>query len=68
MVRDKHGAKMSKSKGNVIDPLYIIEGASLETLIGSLNSGNLSDKEVKKYTKVLFLYRFLIFVLNLFLG
>jgi valyl-tRNA synthetase len=26
MVRDKHGKKMSKTKGNVIDPLHLIEG------------------------------------------
>ena len=32
MVRDKYGRKMSKSLGNVIDPLEVINGATLEEL------------------------------------
>ena len=33
MVRDAHGRKMSKSLGNVIDPLNVIEGISLKATL-----------------------------------
>jgi len=36
VVRDKSGRKMSKSLGNVIDPLAVIEGRSAEELLGPL--------------------------------
>ncbi len=44
MVRDAHGRKMSKSLGNVIDPLHVIEGISLEGLHDTLMGGNLDPK------------------------
>ena len=48
MVRDKYGRKMSKSLGNVIDPLEVINGATLEELHAKIMSGNLPEHEVKK--------------------
>jgi len=39
---------MSKSKGNVIDPLDIIEGATLESLVERLNASALSKAEIQK--------------------
>ncbi|XP_034561604.1 valine--tRNA ligase, mitochondrial isoform X2 [Notolabrus celidotus] len=45
MVRDKHGRKMSKSLGNVIDPLDVIHGVSLERLQEKVNEGNLDPRE-----------------------
>lgn len=46
MVRDAQGRKMSKQKGNVIDPLDIIEGITLNDLQGKLKNGNLDPKEL----------------------
>jgi valyl-tRNA synthetase len=46
MIRDAHGRKMSKSLGNVIDPIDVIEGATLETLHAQLRQGNLIEKEI----------------------
>uniref|UniRef100_A0A0C9S2L0 Valine--tRNA ligase, mitochondrial n=1 Tax=Wollemia nobilis TaxID=56998 RepID=A0A0C9S2L0_9CONI len=47
MVRDAHGRKMSKSLGNVIDPLEVINGVSLEGLHGRLEQGNLDRNELE---------------------
>jgi valyl-tRNA synthetase len=51
MVRDKEGRKMSKSLGNVIDPLEVIDGCSLQSLQDRLDTGNLSAKEVARTKK-----------------
>lgn len=51
MVRDKEGRKMSKSLGNVIDPLEVINGCTLESLHAKLDGGNLPPKEVARAKK-----------------
>lgn len=47
MVRDKYGRKMSKSLGNVIDPMEVIYGCTLDQLLEKLDNGNLPAKEIK---------------------
>lgn len=46
MVRDAQGRKMSKTLGNVIDPIDVIEGSTLEKLVAKLESGNLDPREI----------------------
>ncbi|KAM7250274.1 hypothetical protein ACFE04_022157 [Oxalis oulophora] len=46
MIRDAHGRKMSKSLGNVIDPLEVINGISIEGLHKRLEQGNLDPREL----------------------
>ena len=48
LVRDSEGRKMSKSLGNVIDPLDVMEGIKLEDLHAKLKVGNLDPKELKR--------------------
>ena len=51
LVRDSEGRKMSKSLGNVIDPLDIMEGIELQALHDKLKTGNLDPKELATATK-----------------
>ena len=47
MVKDKHGAKMSKSKGNWIDPLDMIEKYGTDALRLTLSIGNTPGNDLK---------------------
>ena len=48
LVRDAQGRKMSKSLGNVIDPLDVISGIKLEDLHAKLLLGNLDPREIER--------------------
>ncbi|KAK4043090.1 tRNA synthetases class I-domain-containing protein [Parachaetomium inaequale] len=51
LIRDAQGRKMSKSLGNVLDPVAVMEGISLEALQESLKAGNLDEAEYTTASK-----------------
>ena len=51
LVRDENGDKMSKSKGNVLDPIDVIDGIELEALIDKRTSGMMQPEKANKITK-----------------
>jgi valyl-tRNA synthetase len=57
LIRDEQGQKMSKSKGNVLDPIDLIDGIDLESLVAKRTEGLMQpqlEKKIEKNTRAQF--------------
>jgi len=51
LVRDEHGQKVSKSKGNVLDPLDLIDGTEVEALVTKRTSNMMDPRQAETIAK-----------------